>query len=134
MLRLSRKATAEQQLWVLLVSSLLGPGAAQSGAHHHPPTVCSLTASPALCTVLFMFLSVNNKLEEQGLRQRAGVESGALCTNRGGPGKPPPPPPSSLQQAASFGHLRARKKDFQLSPFVSFSTGFQQRTKPSIGR
>lgn len=49
------------------VSSPLGPGAAETCAHHHPPPVCSLAASPVLCTPLFMSLRVNNNLKELSL-------------------------------------------------------------------
>lgn len=44
-----------------------GPPAAEVCGNNHPPTVCSLAASPALCMSLFMFLSTNNNLKERSL-------------------------------------------------------------------
>lgn len=44
-----------------------GPSAAEVCGNNHPPTVCSLAASPALCMGLFMFLSANNNLRERSL-------------------------------------------------------------------
>lgn len=48
----------------LLVSFPFGPPAAEVCGNNHPPTVCSLAASPALCMGLFMFLGTDNNLKE----------------------------------------------------------------------
>lgn len=49
------------------VSFPFGPPAAEVCGNNHPPTVCSLAASPALCMGLFMFLGTNNNLKEHSL-------------------------------------------------------------------
>lgn len=49
---------------LLCVSFPFGPPAAEVCGNNHPPTVCSLAASPVPCMGLFMFLSTNNNLKE----------------------------------------------------------------------
>lgn len=49
---------------LLCVSFPSGPPAAEVCGNNHPPTVCSLAASPVPCMGLFMFLSTNNNLKE----------------------------------------------------------------------
>lgn len=65
--------------WPPCVSFPDGPSAAEVCGNNHPPTVCSLAASPALCMGLFMFLSANNNLRERSSPSLGMRQSEAAC-------------------------------------------------------
>lgn len=63
----------------LLVSFPFGPPAAEVCGNNHPPTVCSLAASPALCMGLFMFLGTDNNLKERRVSSLGMRRCEAAC-------------------------------------------------------
>lgn len=76
-----------------------GPSAAEVCGNNHPPTVCSLAASPALSAWVFSCSSVltttwGNALyprwECDSVKRRAGGESGTGATDRKGRSREPP--------------------------------------------